>query len=49
MFEHLYSDTINFKNDEFLSLFNLLNNNQEIDYEELSFEQRMKRRKKRSL
>ncbi|MDM1401716.1 relaxase/mobilization nuclease domain-containing protein [Myroides odoratimimus] len=49
MFEHLFSDTTNFNNDEFLSLFNLLNNNQEIDYEELSFEQRMKRRKKRSL
>jgi len=49
MFEHLYSDTTNFNNDEFLSLFNLLNNNQEIDYEELIFEQRMKRRKKRSL
>ncbi|GAQ15730.1 putative conjugative transposon mobilization protein BF0132 [Myroides odoratimimus] len=48
MFEHLYSDTTNFKNDEFLSLFNLLNNNQEIDYEELSFEKRIKRRKKRS-
>ncbi|MCS7474678.1 relaxase/mobilization nuclease domain-containing protein [Myroides odoratimimus] len=38
MFEHLHSDTTNFNNDEFLSLFNLLNNNQEIDYEELSFE-----------
>ncbi|MDM1352215.1 relaxase/mobilization nuclease domain-containing protein [Myroides marinus] len=49
MFEHLYSDTTNFNNDEFLSLFNLLNNNQEIDYEELIFEQRMKRRKKKSL
>lgn len=48
MFEHLYSDTTNFNNDEFLSLFNLLNNNQEIDYEELSFEERIKRRKKRS-
>ncbi|MDM1679887.1 relaxase/mobilization nuclease domain-containing protein [Myroides odoratimimus] len=48
MFEHLYSDTTNFNNDEFLSLFNLLNNNQEIDYEELSFEKRIKRRKKRS-
>ncbi|AJH14499.1 conjugal transfer protein MobB [Myroides profundi] len=49
MFEHLHSDTTNFNNDEFLSLFNLLNNNQEIDYEELSFEKRIKRRKKRSL
>ncbi|MGG5504263.1 hypothetical protein ACPDHQ_12645 [Myroides odoratimimus] len=48
MFEHLHSDTTNFNNDEFLSLFNLLNNNQEIDYEELSFEKRIKRRKKRS-
>ncbi|MDM1465143.1 conjugal transfer protein MobB [Myroides odoratimimus] len=48
MFEHLYSDTINFNNDEFVSFFNLLSNNQEIDYEELSFEKRMKRRKKRS-
>lgn len=49
MFEYLYSDTPNFNNDELLSLFNLLNNNQEIDYEELSFEKRMKRRRKRSL
>ncbi|MFD0701928.1 conjugal transfer protein MobB [Myroides pelagicus] len=49
MFEHLYSETTNFNNNEFVSLFNLLNNNQEIDYEELSFEQRIKRRKKRSL
>ncbi|MEC4034334.1 conjugal transfer protein MobB [Myroides odoratimimus] len=49
IFEYLYSDTTNFNNNEFVSLFNLLNNNQEIDYEELSFEQRIKRRKKRSL
>ena len=48
MFEHLYSDITNFNNDEFVSLFNLLNNNQEINYEELSFEKRIKRRKKRS-
>ncbi|MEK6494339.1 conjugal transfer protein MobB [Myroides odoratimimus] len=48
MFEYLYSETTDFNNDEFLSLFNLLNNNQEIDYEELSFEKRIKRRKKRS-
>ncbi|QQU02152.1 conjugal transfer protein MobB [Myroides odoratus] len=48
MFEHLYLDTTDFNNDEFVSLFNLLNNNQEIDYEELSFEKRMKRRRKRS-
>lgn len=49
IFEHLYLDTTDFNNDEFVSLFNLLNNNQEIDYEELSFEKRMKRRRKRFL
>lgn len=49
IFECLYSDTTNFDNAEFVSFFNLLNNNQKIDYEELSFEKRMKRRKKRSL
>ncbi|MDM1097148.1 relaxase/mobilization nuclease domain-containing protein [Myroides odoratimimus] len=47
IFEHLYSDTTNFNNNEFVSLFNLLSNNQEIDYEDLSFEQRIKRRKKK--
>ncbi len=49
IFEYLYSDTTDVDNYEFVSLFNFLNNNQEIDYEELSFEQRMKRRKKRFL
>lgn len=44
MFECLYSDTTNFDNAEFVSLFNLLNNNREIDYEELMFEQKMKRK-----
>ncbi|MDM1376723.1 conjugal transfer protein MobB [Myroides marinus] len=47
MFDYLYSETIDFNNNEFVSLFNLLNNNQEIDYEELSFEQKMKRKKKK--
>jgi len=47
MFEYLYSDTTNFNNEEFVSFFNLLNNNEEIDYEELSFEQKMKRKKKK--
>ncbi|MDM1409071.1 conjugal transfer protein MobB [Myroides sp. DF42-4-2] len=46
MFDYLYSETTDFNNNEFLSLFNLLNNNQEIDYEELSFEKRIKRRRK---
>lgn len=49
IFEYLYSDTTNFNTNEFVSLFSLLNNNLEIDYQELSFEQRMKRRRKRSL
>lgn len=47
IFEYLNSDMTNFNNNEFVSLFNLLNNNQEIDYEELSFEQKMKRKKKK--
>ncbi|MDR2223150.1 MAG: relaxase/mobilization nuclease domain-containing protein [Flavobacteriaceae bacterium] len=47
MFEYLYSETTDFNNNEFLSLFNLLNNNQEIDYEELSFDKSIKRKKKR--
>jgi len=47
IFENLYFDTINFDNDEFVSLFNRLNNNQEIDYDELCFEQKMKRKKKK--
>jgi hypothetical protein len=49
IFEYLNSDTTNFNNNEFVSLFNLLNNNQEIDYEGLSFEKSMKRRRKRFL
>lgn len=49
IFEYLYSYTTNFNDNEFVSLFNLLNNSQEIDYEELSFEKRIKRRKKKSL
>ncbi|MDR0229889.1 MAG: relaxase/mobilization nuclease domain-containing protein [Flavobacteriaceae bacterium] len=44
IFKHLYSDTTDFNNNEFLSVFNFLNNNQEIDYEELMFEQKMKRK-----
>ncbi|MTG98812.1 relaxase/mobilization nuclease domain-containing protein [Myroides sp. BIT-d1] len=44
IFKQLYSDTTDFNNNEFLSVFNFLNNNQEIDYEELMFEQKMKRK-----
>lgn len=47
IFMYLYPDTTDFNNNEFISLFNLLNNNQEIDYQELSFEQKMKRKKKK--
>ncbi|MGL5235967.1 MAG: relaxase/mobilization nuclease domain-containing protein, partial [Empedobacter falsenii] len=47
IFEYLNLDTTNFNNNEFIPLFNLLNNNQELDYEELCFEQKMKRKKKK--
>ncbi|MDM1381941.1 relaxase/mobilization nuclease domain-containing protein [Myroides marinus] len=47
IFEYLNLDTTNFNNNEFIPLFNLLNNNQELDYEELYFEQKMKRKKKK--
>ncbi|MCC9043894.1 relaxase/mobilization nuclease domain-containing protein [Myroides sp. M-43] len=50
IFAYLYSDTTNFNNDEFVSLFNLLSNNQGIDYEELIFEKNIKNiKKKRTL
>ncbi|MDM1412446.1 relaxase/mobilization nuclease domain-containing protein [Myroides odoratimimus] len=50
IFEYLNLDTTNFNNNEFIPLFNLLNKNQELDYEELCFEQKMKRKKgKRNL
>lgn len=47
IFMYLYPDTTDSNNNEFIALFNLLNNNQVIDYQELSFEQKMKRKKKK--
>lgn len=46
IFEYLNADSIS-SFSEYVSLFDLLSNNQEIDYEELSFEQKMKRKKKK--
>ncbi|MEC4095004.1 conjugal transfer protein MobB [Myroides odoratimimus] len=47
MFEYVNSDFTSFNYYEFISLVNLFNNNSEVDYEELSFKQKMKRRKKK--
>ncbi|GAQ15681.1 putative conjugative transposon mobilization protein BF0132 [Myroides odoratimimus] len=47
IFEYLYSESTNFNNEEFVPLFNLLSNNQEIDYEELIFEKSIKNIKKK--
>ncbi|XLL70906.1 relaxase, partial [Myroides odoratimimus] len=49
IFEYLNSDSIGFSTSEYVSLFNLFDNHQEVDYEELSFEQKMKQRKKRKI
>ncbi len=47
LFEYLNSDSLSLDSCEFISLFNLLSNSQEADYEELSFQQKMKRKKRR--
>ncbi|WHT39489.1 conjugal transfer protein MobB [Myroides sp. mNGS23_01] len=47
MLEYLNPDSMSFNATEYLPLFNLLDNKQEIDYEELNFEQRIKNRRKR--
>lgn len=49
IFEYLNSDSIGFSTTEYVSLFNLFDNHQEVDYEELIFEQKMKQRKKRKI
>ncbi|MGQ8870425.1 hypothetical protein [Myroides sp. TSA_177.3] len=48
IFEYLNPDSMGFNATEYVPLFNLLDNNQEIDYEELMFEQNIKRKKKRN-
>ncbi|MGQ8868558.1 conjugal transfer protein MobB [Myroides sp. TSA_177.3] len=47
MFEYLNSESMSFSTTEYISLFNLFDNNQELDYEELMFEQKMRRKKKK--
>ncbi|WP_353102840.1 conjugal transfer protein MobB [Myroides odoratus] len=47
IFEYLDTDSMNFNTSEYISLFNLLDTNQEVDYEELMFEQKIKRKKKK--
>ncbi|WP_060873530.1 conjugal transfer protein MobB [Myroides odoratus] len=47
IFEYLDTDSISFNTTEYISLFNLLDNHQEVDYDELMFEQKIKRKKKK--
>ncbi|MEK6511212.1 conjugal transfer protein MobB [Myroides odoratimimus] len=47
IFEYLNTDSISFNTAEYVSLFNLLDTNQEVDYEELVFKQKIKRKKKK--
>ena len=48
IFEYLNLESMSFNTIEYLSLFNLLDANQEVDYEELMFEHRLKKRSKKN-
>ncbi|MDM1501225.1 relaxase/mobilization nuclease domain-containing protein [Myroides marinus] len=47
IFEHLNSESMSYSASEYVSLFNLFDNNKEVDYEELMFEQKKKRKQRK--
>ena len=49
LFNYLNSELMEYNENEFVSLFNLFSSSQDTDFEELQFEQKMKRKRRRRL